>query len=166
MITQKRLHDLFEYRKDGNLIWKVSISNRVKIGDIVGYIDSGQKPLYRRTQLDGKKHRVHRLIFLYHYGHITPGMDIDHIDGNSLNNRIDNLREATRSQNLQNSKISSNNTSGVKGVLWDKKYRRWEVRLSIEGKVKYLGQYKTLEEAEAVVKEARVKYHGEYARHE
>jgi len=163
MITQKRLHDLFTYREDGNLIWKVCNSNRATIGKVAGYLnDRG----YLQARIDKKACGVHRLIFLYHHGYLTPGMEIDHIDGNPGNNRIDNLREVTRSQNLQNSKISSNNTSGVKCVFWDKKSKKWMVRIVANGKIKNLGRYITLEEAEALVKEAREKYHGEYGRHE
>ena len=162
MITQERLHDLFEYREDGNLIWQVSSSNRVRIGDTVGYLNiSG----YYRVQINGKKHFLHRLIYMYHHGHLTQGMDIDHIDGNPANNRIENLREITHSQNLMNAKIHKNNKTGIKGVCFLRKAKKYQVRLAINGKDIYLGCYTTLEEAKAVVKEAREKYHGEYARH-
>lgn len=163
MITQKRLHDLFEYREDGNLIWKVSSNRKVKIGDVAG---SWNNLGYKRTRIENKEYGVHRLIFLYHHGYLTPGMEIDHIDGNPGNNRIDNLREATRSQNMLNGKIPSNNTSGVKGVSWDKSNSKWRAVIRVKGKNTILGRYTTLEEAAEVVKEAREKYHGEYARHE
>ena len=163
MITQERLHDLFEYREDGNLIRKVSTSNKVKVGSVAGWF---QPPSYFRVVIDGTTYPVHRMIFLYHHGYLTPGMEIDHIDGNPGNNRIDNLREVTRSQNMLNCKIRSNSKSGVKGVSWDKSNSKWKAEITIkEGKYGYLGRYTTLEEAEAVVKEAREKYHGEYARH-
>ncbi len=161
MITQKRLHDLFEYREDGNLIWKVSLNRRIKIGDVAG---SRNNLGYKRTQIENKEYGVHRMIFLYHHGYLTPGMEIDHIDGKRANNRIENLREVTHAQNLLNSKTASNNTSGIKGVYSHS--NKWVVKLSIKGKLKYLGRYTTLEEAKAVVREAREKYHGEYARHE
>ena len=93
-------------------------------------------------------------------------MQIDHIDRNPGNNRIENLREVTQIQNMQNTKIHSLNTSGVKGVSWNTKNRKWVAQVHVLGKKAYLGMYNTLEEAEAVVKEAREKYHGEYARHE
>ncbi len=162
MITQKRLHDLFEYREDGILVWKVSKGN-VKKGDVAGW----SQPLgYFRVRIEEKNYLVHRMIFLYHHGYLTPGMQIDHIDGNTSNNRIENLREVTLTQNQQNSKIPSDNTSGVKGVYWCKVQRKWRSRIKVKRKQIHLGYYKTLEEAEAVVKAAREKYHGEYARHE
>jgi hypothetical protein len=164
MITQERLHELFEYREDGNLIWKKITSYRVKLGDVAGSLE----PIYgyRILMIDNKFYRLHRMIFLYHHGYLTDGLQIDHIDGNPGNNRIENLREATRSQNMQNGKIHSDSKSGVKGVSWDKKNRKWKTQINVAGKPIFLGLYNILEEAEAVVKEAREKYHGEYARHE
>ena len=163
MITQKRLHDLFEYREDGNLIRKVRVASNAKVGDIAG---SPNDRGYWLVNIEYERCKVHRLIFLYHHGYLTPGMDIDHIDGNPGNNRIENLREVTHTQNIQNSKINSRNTSGVKGVYWDKQRSKWRAGIRVEGKKTDLGSYNTLKEAEAAVKGAREKYHGEYARHE
>lgn len=162
-LTQSKIHSLFEYREDGNLLWKVSSTNRVRIGDIVGYLNIAG---YHRVQIDRKKYFLHRLIYMYHHGSLTPGMDIDHIDGNKSNNRIENLREITHSQNLMNAKINKNSKTGVKGVYFSKKAKKYQTQLVINGKNTYLGTYSTLEEAEKVMKEAREKYHGEYARHE
>lgn len=163
MITQELLHKLFDYREDGNLIRKVRVANRIKIGDVAGWLHPSG---YFRVSVEKRDYAVHRLIFLYHHGYLTPGMEIDHIDGNPSNNRIENLREVTRTQNALNSKISSTNTSGVKGVIWLKKAGKWAAYIYVLGKQKSIGRYNTLEEAEAVVREAREKYHGEYARHE
>jgi len=161
MITQQRLHELFEYREDGNLIWKIKIGKRIKVGDIAGAYDQG----YTRISINYTRYPLHRLIFLYHHGYLTVGLQIDHIDGNSENNRIENLREVTQRQNNMNSKLKVTNTSGVKGVYWSKAQRKWHSRIKVNGKNTHLGYYDTLEEAESVVKDARKKYHGEYARH-
>jgi len=162
MITQERLHELFEYREDGKLIWKVNIGT-VKIGDVAGCIDNQG---YYIVRIDRKNRKGHRLIFLYHHGYLTEGLQIDHIDGNPGNNRIENLREVTNSQNCHNSRRYSNNTSDVKGVCWDKKQDKWKAAIKINRKQIHLGYYTILEEAATAVREARVKYHGEYARHE
>jgi hypothetical protein len=90
---------------------------------------------------------------------------IDHIDGNPSNNKIENLREVTNSQNCKNSKISITNKSGVKNVHWNKENKKWRVQLTINGKTKCFGSYDNLDTAELVAQEARNKYHGEYARH-
>jgi hypothetical protein len=162
MITQERLHELFEYREDGTLVWRVD-KGSAKKGMVAGSIrDSG----YYRMQINRKGYQLHRIIFLYHHGHLTDGLYIDHIDGNKTNNRIENLREVTQSQNRHNSKISVTNTSGIKGISFHKKRKKWHACIMLEYKSIFLGEYKSLEEAEAVVKEAREKYHGEYARHE
>jgi hypothetical protein len=161
MITQQRLHELFEYR-DGTLIRKVGRN----VGKVAGTFDRS-KGYFRLTtdRNNNIHHYVHRLIFIYHNGNLTEGFQIDHIDGDRTNNRIENLREATGSQNMQNAKIPSNNKSGVKGVSWHKIYKKWQVYIMIKGKRLFFGRYDTLEEATAVAEKARNELHGDFARH-
>jgi len=102
-------------------------------------------------------------VFLAHHGRI-PRL-IDHVDGNSLNNHISNLREATSQQNQRNAKTRKTSTSGVKNVGWDKKRKLWAVRLYIYGRTLCFGHFSTLEEAAAVAEQARVNTFGEFARH-
>ena len=156
-ITQEYLHTLFEY-KDGFLFLKHSIY-KSRIGKKSGTINAKG---YSYTWVNGKKILTHRLIYAMHYGNFPKY--IDHINGNSLDNDIKNLREVTHSQNMQNSKIPENNTSGIKGVCWHTKSKKWKVRLSVNNKNKHLGMFDNLELAELVVIEARNKYHGNYAR--
>jgi hypothetical protein len=158
MITQQRLHELFEYR-DGALIWKVGVA----AGKIAGTLDTSTG--YWRINIDKKMYRLHRMIFLYHNGYLTDGLQIDHVDGNRNNNLIDNLREVTNQQNQFNAKTSSRNKSGVKGVSWNKAKQKWEVRVMVDGKNKFIGYYDILEEAEAAAIAARNFYHGTHARH-
>jgi hypothetical protein len=91
---------------------------------------------------------------------------IDHRDGNPLNNRRGNLREATVSQNNMNMALRSDNTSGVKGVDWIEKTQRWRARININGKEIQLGSYVDKESAEQVRKEAQDLLHGKWARRE
>lgn len=98
-----------------------------------------------------------------HHGYL-PDV-IDHIDGDILNNKIENLRPATHTQNMRNTKLSSRNNSGVKGVNWDKKSNKWRVHISVDGKTKTFGRFKDMELAELIAIEARDKYYGEFARH-
>ena len=159
MITQERLKELFEYR-DGKLIWKIN-NRRIKKGRELGCTGAQG---YILGQVDKIQYRVHRLVFLYHFGYLPE--IVDHIDGDKLNNRIENLRAATNQTNQWNAKTPKSNTSGVKGVSWRKGRGRWIVTLSVEGSRKYFGSYRDLELAELVAQEAREKYHREFTRHE
>jgi len=157
-----RLHELFEYRDDGVLIRKIDVSTNARKGDIVGHLNNRG---YLNGQIDGKKYLVHRIIYYMYHGHIDDTMQIDHIDGNPVNNRIENLRLVTRSQNQHNQKIPKNNTSGVKGVGWNKAKMKFKANLMKNNKNIHLGFYDTKEAAEKAITEAREKIHGEYARH-
>lgn len=89
---------------------------------------------------------------------------VDHVDGNTYNNELTNLRAATDLQNKQSRKINSNNTSGVKGI--SKKGDKWCARLRIgNNKRIFVGSFKTLEEADRAIREARDNHHGAFAKH-
>lgn len=92
------------------------------------------------------------------------GMEIDHRDGSGLNNCRANLRLATRAQNKANSRTPRNNTSGFKGVMWDKEQRKWRAMLRFAGKLLHLGRFTDKIEAARAYNEAAVKYFGEFAR--
>ena len=159
ILTQELVQSLFEY-KDGKLYWKVN-KGRVKIGDKTGSLHHSG---YLFIQINSKTYLAHRVIFLYHHGFLP--QYIDHIDGNKSNNKIENLREATRHQNSFNTKLYKTNTSGIKGVNWSKSAKKWEVRVQINNKRKCFGIYENNELAELVAIEARNKYHGNFARHQ
>lgn len=150
MVTQKRLHELFEY-VDGSLI---------RDGKIAGSVN---KRGYRIICVDMKMYKAHRLVFLYHHGYLPK--QIDHIDKNPDNNRIENLRPATNGQNCMNRGMLRNNTSGCKGVFWDKETSKWRVAIRVDKKLKSFGRYHDIELAELVAMEARNKYHKEFANH-
>ena len=107
-----------------------------------------------------KKFYCHRVIWEIFNGPIPEGMEIDHKDGNRINNNIDNLRLATKSQNMINRpKVCSQRFKGVYP-----NHDRFMTRIMVDGKDVYLGTYDTQEEAYEVYKEAAIKYHGEFAR--
>ena len=106
---------------------------------------------------------VHRVAYAIHHGDITLG-HIDHINGDRQDNRLENLREVTRSENQFNKAMCSNNTSGFRGVNWHKNSKSWVVRVCTKGKTKILGYFKDLELAGLVADEARNLYHGKYAK--
>ena len=147
------LRVLFDYDSiSGIFTRKITTSNVAKKGSIAGSLnDSG----YLIILVNGHKYRAHRLAWLYCFDEFPNGI-IDHIDGNRTNNRLDNLREATNTENLYNSKIRSDNTTGYKGVSIDKRSNRYRAYITINKKVKSLGYYATaLEASEAYVKAAK-----------
>lgn len=158
MLTQDRLKELFDYQ-DGQLIRKVSrgrgkTGGRWKEGTVLGTKTSGG---YVLASVDYALYKLHRLIWLWHYGQF-PLFCIDHIDGNPSNNRIENLREATDAQNMQNQRRPrSNNKLGVQGVY--KVNTRFRSVLTTNGISKHLGYFDTPEEAHQVYVTAKRKQH-------
>lgn len=134
--------------------FKWNKTNRKK----VGIIHRG----YLRIQLNKKKYMAHRLAWAIFYGE-WPVHDIDHINRITLDNRIDNLRQATKQQNNQNTKTRKDNSSGYKGVsVLSSGRRRYRADISINGKNKYIGVFFTPEEArDAYIAEAKL-LHGEF----
>lgn len=113
-----------------------------------GYVRSGDKPIY-----------LHRIIL-----NCDEESIVDHIDGNPLNNRLNNLRVATFSQNMMNRRLQSNNSSGVTGVVWHKQKEKWQSQIKINNKNIFLGRYNNIESAIKARKDAEIKYFGEFIR--
>jgi hypothetical protein len=158
-VTQEQLKNLFDY-EDGKLIRKKNGKSAV--------ITMGTKR-YERISVDEKIQALHRMIFLWHHGYLPK--TIDHIDGDRLNNRIENLREVTQQQNCLNSKHRATSRSPYKNVFLQSQPKNsnwkqnWIVSLTVNGKRKYIGSFEDLELADLVAMEARDKYHGKYAKH-
>lgn len=159
MLTKKQIATLFDER-DGVLYWRVQVG-RGRVGAPAGTVNSKG---YLVTQIAGKIHLNHRLVYTLHKGR-CPAM-LDHRDGNPLNNRIGNLRPATRSENNSNTKRYKNNTSGVKGVSWCERKQQWQARIMVQGKSISLKYHDTVEAAADAVAKARKKYHGVFGRTE
>jgi hypothetical protein len=106
--------------------------------------------------------------FLHHFIGRNIGLigDIDHRNGNGLDNREKNLRSATDSQNAMNAKIERNNTTGRKGIRWIEERQKFRVRITVEGQIFSLGHFETLLEATQVRKQAEIRYFGQYNREE
>lgn len=163
MLTAERARELLSYDPaTGEFRWKVTNSNRCKAGNVAGWDqDDGKGRVRICITVDGKKHKAHRLAWLITHG-VWPPQLIDHINGNSADNRLCNLRLATPSQNSFNRGEQSTNTSGHKGV-W-RKYRRWRADIWANGRKHGLGSYATKEEAAAAYQRAAQQLHGEYWR--
>jgi hypothetical protein len=158
-MTQDEIKQVFTY-KDGVLYWNCRPgNNQDKVGKPAG---SFNKTLNRvKIQYKGKIYGAHQLIFFMFHGYMP--RVIDHIDRDTRNNRIENLREATFSGNAQNARVRKDNKSGVKNVCWHKRLGKWKVSVSKNSKIQHFGYYDDLELAELVALEARDKLHGKFA---
>jgi len=162
MITQKLLKEIFKY-ENGNLIRNYD-SGGSKAGTAAGWVNTvtrGKK--YIRISVKRNHIYLHQAIFLYHHGYLPKY--IDHIDGDGTNNRIENLRETTQSQNLMNVPGRKGTKSGIKNVYWHAKLKKWTVQVKVGDKGKHFGLYDDIELAELVAIEVRNKYHKQFANH-
>jgi hypothetical protein len=156
--SSERLHQVFVIT-DGRLINKISITSR-KAG---AFADNSKRRFgYRTVYVDGALRYAHRVIWKMTHG--SDPDSIDHVDGNLANNRPDNLREATHSQNMMNAKLHASNTSGAKGVSLQKDHGMWRAYISLNRRSIRLGQFSTFNEAKLAVDLARTQLHGEFAR--
>lgn len=126
-----------------------------------GYITTGG---YRRIPIGGKDVSAHHVIFALKHGR-WPQASIDHINGDPLDNRPENLRECTHAQNMWNKRLYRNNKSGVKGVHWHKQVGKWCAQIKHNGKLIVAGYYKDIAEATQAVAKLREQFHGDFAKH-
>jgi hypothetical protein len=145
MLTQERLKELFEY-KDGELYWRVGRQGVQRSKQLLAGCIPNTKRRNKIIRVDYRLYLAHRLIWLYHYGTMPSG-EIDHIDHNPLNNRIENLRDVTHKENGRNQSLSRNNRSGHNGVYVDKKNGRWIASICLDGRNVHLGSFATITEA-------------------
>ena len=152
-LTVEDVRTLFHY--DGqDLFWRERPTSSVDISRPAGTIGSNG---YRQIKVNRKIYFAHRLIWLYFHG-VWPRHQIDHIDHDRLNNRIENLREATRPENGRNKSTYKNNSSGVVGISWHKPSKKWQAQIRVNGKQIHLGNFKSKEEAARARKEAERRY--------
>ena len=138
---------------DGNLYWRTRFK-------LAGTINTKG---YRVVNFAKQMFRAHRIIFAL-ANNRWPTLQIDHINGDKLDNRLENLREATAFQNCHNRSIGVRNKSGRKGVFWNKAENRWQARITVNGTRIFLGSHKDVALAAFIYECAAEKYHGEFAR--
>lgn len=143
--------------KSGEFFWKHDRKKgQVKAGSLVGSTDAHG---YRITHVFGRMIKIHRLVWLIEFGE-WPSAEIDHINGVKSDNRIENLRDASRITNAQNiGKPNSNSTSGFRGVSFQKQRGKWGARIRIGKTYKHLGLFETPELAYQRYMEAKLQHH-------
>lgn len=158
-------HDLraaFRYDSDTGDLYQIKSTGGKFAGSLAGWLCVNG---YRYVSLNKRKYLAHRVIWCIVHG-AWPTKDVDHINGERADNRIANLRLATRSQNLANQKISKR-SSGFKGVSWHKRAQKWMAYIgSPHGAAgrEYLGLFEIQEEAHAAYMRAAKSRYGEFAR--
>ena len=120
---------------------------------ITQHVEHGYKRINIKHNNKSNNRYVHALVANAFINNLEGKRCVDHIDNDKSNNNLINLRWATHSQNSQNKSMMSNNTSGVKGVVWDKHTKKWKAQIMIDGVCVYLGSFDNIEDA----KEARIK---------
>lgn len=145
----------------GKLSWRIS-KKGIRAGKPVG---SNHSRGYLRVKLDQEEYFIHRIIYKIHYGIDPRNKEIDHIDEDTTNNRPDNLRLASSSENSQNVSVTKRNKSGIKGVSFNKFRNNWRAFLSYGGAYRNLGSFSTKEEAAEAIRKVRESQHKEFTNH-
>ena len=152
------------YQEDGTFIRTTRTSNNIKIGDVAGgrsgndYININLGKYNGKSVLFG----AHRLAFLIHHGYLP--YDVEHKDLDKSNNRINNLRPSSRSQNNANKPKQRNNTSGYKGVFWNKQVKKWLAYTKQYGKQIRIGWFNNKIMAAHAYDAKALELFGEFAR--
>jgi hypothetical protein len=165
-ISISRVRELLDYNPDNGLFtWKVDRNRGLK-GMIAGHWQSADPRFrdgYVKIKIDDSTYCAHRLAWLLMTG-AWPLDQVDHINGDRTDNRWLNLRLANNQQNRRNSKKHRNNTSGIKGVSWDKNAGKWRAHIRINYKLKALGRFDNIEDARDAYQAAIKAAYGEFAR--
>lgn len=172
-ITQEKLHEIFEYR-DGVLYWKDrrvdSFKTNDKRGPLWSYKRWAKRFLGKPAGFMGGNGLMyvnykcfmplHRVIFLYHHGWLPE--IVDHIDRDSSNNLIENLRPADKSKNSMNSRTRRDSSTGVRNVVKCHQTGKFSVSVTANGETRWCGRHDTIQEASQIAEQERRRLHGEF----
>lgn len=155
--THDRVRSVLHYEPGtGVFTWLITKGPRARVGAVAG---SPTPRGYWTIKLDGRSYQAHNLAWFYVTGE-WPEHEVDHIDGDPLNNAFTNLRDEPHGVNVRNVVAPNrNNTSGFRGV--SESGPRWQANIRVDGKKKYLGTFDTPEEAYAAYMAAKAEHHGE-----
>lgn len=169
------LRELLDYKQEtGKLFWRERPSEYFPAGNELqwngryanteAFTYLSPQGYYRGNLFDSS-YNAHRIIWKWMTGEDSP-LQIDHINGDRADNRWSNLREANRAQNFWNAKRRSYNTSGKKGVYFNKGKGKWDARITHYGRPVFLGRFETFEEAKTCRENAEQFYHKGFTNHE
>lgn len=164
MLTAETARATWSYDPEtGVLRWKIRPAQRVRVGDIAGTLHRRNHTSYLELHLKGKTYMAHRVIWLMIHD-AWPDKEIDHINSIGTDNRIENLRDVSHSENVKNKRMYKANKSGFCGVCWFKRNSKWMVRITINSKYVHLGYFTNLEDAIEARQSANIA-HGFHALH-
>ncbi|EFL4461577.1 MULTISPECIES: HNH endonuclease [Enterobacteriaceae] len=158
-LTQQRLKNLLNYDPSTGIFTRRITRGGMYAGSVVGTLSTHG---YRKIMVDKVAYAAHRLAWLYVYGNF-PGGEIDHINRDRCDNRIVNLRIASRKDNARNKGVSKRNTSGAKGVSWDRQTKKWRAQISVSGKSISIGRFDKKSDAVIAYGLYAVSHFGEFA---
>jgi len=173
-------HEYFTYNPEtGDLIWKERPLehfanpgacrrwNADYPGKVAGFRAKQQTVgrFYIRVKVNSVHHQAHKVVWEMHYGPKPKELDLDHADRDGCNNRLKNLRLATRAQNNQNSRFRVNNTSGCTGVSWSTKLSKWIAFISKGGRIIRVGAFDEYQDAVDARIGAAEKHYGAFSIH-
>lgn len=155
-MNQSALRELLHYNPEtGVFTWRANRRPTVKSGDIAGSL---RRDGYRGIKINGTVYLSHRLACLYVSGR-WPQDEMDHRNGVRDDNRWANLREATTSENHQNIRLNTSNTSGRMGVSWDRRTAKWRADITVKSRAKTLGYFEDKDAAATAYLQAKALLH-------
>ncbi|HGK4602813.1 HNH endonuclease [Yersinia enterocolitica] len=160
-VSHAELKRLLHYSPETGVFTRlISWQRQYPVGSIAGWKD---KDGYLKIMVHRIAYQAHRLAWFYVHG-VWPSGTIDHVDMDKANNKISNLRDSTFTSNMHNRGKNKTNTSGFKGVTWNKKSAKWQASINAKNKWRYLGLFKSKEDAARAYDDAAMEFHGEFAR--
>jgi hypothetical protein len=162
-LTAEKLKEYLQYNEDSGCFTWIKSKGTAKKGEVAGCRDDVGKKIYWAIKFNNKKYSAHRLAWFYVHG-CWPVDEIDHINGNGCDNRLDNLREVDNAENKKNLRKFASNTTGTTGVYHCKSSGKWYSQITIDRETKHLGYYFDKSQAIKARKTAE-KLHGFHANH-
>ena len=156
--SQETLRELFNYSdEEGRLYWKVRPANNVDISKAAGCIG---KDGYIEIKICRSAYKLHRLVYIWHFGSIEKKDVVDHISGDNTDNRINNLQAISNQKNIMKQRGRSDNTSGYRGVCWSERDNKWLAHIRFDNHRIHVGYIENIEDAAIAYDHAAIELFG------